>query len=197
MRAEMSEPDRSAASTTTVPPGEAGDDAVASGEILRARLVAGGALRDDQAVLGDLTVKAFVLGRIDVVNAPAEDGDGARGEAGGLGLAVNAEGEAGDGNEACAAKVSGHVTRDLAASGGGIAGANDGDGVRAGERQLAQNGEQGRRRVQRDKQLGELRFAAGDQARAAALRGGDLVFDGGGGRQFDTAPIGDASSDIR
>ena len=42
-----------------------------------------------------------------LIDAVAEDGDGARGKAGGMGFAVDAEGEAGDGDEARAAKVCG------------------------------------------------------------------------------------------
>ena len=177
-------------------PGEARDDAVAARKILGARLVAGGAFRNDQALFGDLAVKALVLRRVDMVDAAAEDGDRAIGEAGGMGLAVDAEGEAGDDGETGAAKFGGHVARDLAAGGGGIAGADNGDGVRPGEGGISQHGKQGRRRVERDQQFRKVRLAAGNDPCTAALGGGDLVLNGGKGGHLDAAALGNAACNL-
>ncbi len=85
IRAAMNDPERSAASTMTVSRGEAGNDAFAAGNVLRAGAVADGAFRDDQALLGNLVAEALVLGRVDMVRAAAENRNRAFLEAGGVG----------------------------------------------------------------------------------------------------------------
>jgi hypothetical protein len=156
-------------------PGEAGDDAVAAGKVLCPRLLAGGAFGNDQAFLGDLPVKPLMLRRVDMVDAAAEAGD---------------EGEAG------AAQLCRHVARDLGPSRRSMARADNGDGVRAGEGEIAEHSKQGRGRIERDEELREVRLAAGDEAGAKALGGGDLVFDGDDGGQLDPAAFANAVCDI-
>jgi len=113
----------------------------------------------------------------------------ARGSSGEPGTAIN--------SRPCSpAKLRRHVAGDLAPRSRSIARADDGDGVRAGEGEIAQHGEQRRRRIERDEEFREVRLAAGDQARAEALGGGDLVFDGGDGGQLDAAAFSNPVCDV-
>ena len=96
----MSEPDRSAASTTTTAPGEPRDDAVARGEVAGLRLEPHRMLGQAQAAGRDLGREAGVLLRVDVVHAAGHHRHGAGGERGAVRLRVDAAGEARDDGEA-------------------------------------------------------------------------------------------------
>ena len=78
-RAVIRLPERSAASTTTTPSDEAGDDAVAAREVARLGRGAERRLGDHGACLGDAALQIGVLRRVGIVEAAGHRRDGAPG----------------------------------------------------------------------------------------------------------------------
>ena len=92
-RAVISEPERSAASTTTTPSEMPEISRLRRGKSLSARREAGRPLADEQSPLADGALQLLVLGRINDVDAAGEHGDGAVFERGEMRRRVDAAGK--------------------------------------------------------------------------------------------------------
>lgn len=162
--------------------GDSGDDAVAPGEILRLGAVADRAFGNEQAFSRDLGIEALVLGRVDVVDCAAKLGDGACSQCCGVHLSVNAEGEAGNGDETGFAEPGSDIPRQLATRSGGIAGADNRYGGLGGEGGFAEQGEDGGRgaRVRRSggKSASQLATMRAPNVRVAAIPASTSSTDG-------------------
>ena len=97
----ISEPERSAASTTTHAERAAGDDPVAPREMPRLRLGADRHFGDQHAALGDRLVERAVLLGIDHVDAAGEHGHGAGRQRAFMRRRVDAARQPGNDDEPC------------------------------------------------------------------------------------------------
>ena len=174
----MSEPERTAASTTSTPKATAGDDAVAAREMARLRHGADRHLRDQHAALGDRLVQLAVLLGVDAVDAAAEDGDRAGRHGALMGRGVDAARQAGDDDEAALPELQRHVAGEAPAIGRGVARADDGDGRPLQHLSIAADREQGRGVVDRREGGWIVGLAPGDEARAGAVERGELALGG-------------------
>ena len=205
LRAVIRLPERSGALDDDDAEGEAGDDAVAAGEVLGAGRVAHRHLGEAEAAGGDLGGEGGVLGRVDVVDAAGVGGDGAGGERGAVGGGVDAAGEAGGDDEAGGAEVGGEARGHAAAEGRGVAGADEGDGRAGGEGGVAERPEQRRRVGDGGEQRRVVGGAEEQRAGAGGLAGlplglglgagaggvaGDAGLGGERGRAARAAPAG-------
>ena len=114
--------------------------------------------------------------RIDAVVAAGEDGNSAGHEGGAVGGGVYAAGEARNDAEAGLAEIARQPFRELAAGGGGVAGADNGD---PGAREcvtLAAHGDQRRRIIDHLQTRGVVGFSKRDQADAEAGRRFQFAF---------------------
>ncbi len=126
--------------------GEGGHDPVAGWKRPAPGGGPGRQLGDRQADFADAAPEGAVAGRVGDVGAAAEDGDGAAGvEGAAVGAAVDPEGEAADDGHPRGGQLTPQLAGDLAAVGGGAAGADD------------------RHRFERLQPLEQLRISAADQ----------------------------------
>ena len=108
-----------------------GDDAVSVGEGLFIGEAVDGILADDGAVFGDAFGEGLVFGGVEFADAGADDGDGAAfgGEGGFVGGGVDAAGEAADDGVAGVGDLEAEFFGGGEAVVGGLAAADDADGV--------------------------------------------------------------------
>ena len=167
--------------------GEAGDDAVARGEVAGARLGAGGLFGQEEPAGRNRLLQVGIFGREGDVDAAADDAHGAGVDAAGMGGGVDAAGEAGDDRDALMSQRKRQLAREAAGGGGRIARADDRDAGAARERQVAADDERGRRGVDLGEQARIIGVAEEEVARAEPADLRDLALDlrqrgrGGGG----------------
>ena len=155
---------------------QAGDDAVASREVLAARGEAEGHFADEAAALADLALQVLVLGWIDVVEAAGEHGDGAGVDRRLVRHAVDAARQAGGDDEAGAADLVRELACQLGAGRRALSRPDDGDGRPLQKRDVALGVEQRRRRFERGQGRRILRLADEHELGAGALRALELRF---------------------
>ena len=124
-RAVISEPDRGAASTTTVPALRPGDDPVAVGEVPRPRLGARRHFGDHQPALGHRLLPRLVLGRVEDVDAAGDDADRASLQRAVVRRAVDAAGKARHDDQVVLPELVGKPARKAARGGRSVARADD------------------------------------------------------------------------
>ena len=123
----ISEPDRAAASTTTVIPASAAITRLRAGKLQRQGVEPGGSSEITAPVSATCRQSAAVRGRIGGVGTAAEHRDrrAARVERAAMGAGVDPEGEAADHDQARRRELAAEVARHLAAVGGRAARADD------------------------------------------------------------------------
>ena len=131
-------------------------------------------LADEAAALADLALQLLVLGRIDVVEAAGEHGDGAGVDRRLVRHAVDAARQARGDDEAGAADLVRELARQLGAGRRALSRPDDGDGRPQQEGDVALGVEQRRRRLERGQRRRVLRLADEHELGAAALRALEL-----------------------
>jgi hypothetical protein len=92
--------------------------AVASRKILCRGAISEWTFRHDEPLRRDFSIEPVMLGRVDRVHCTAKHSNGASGQAGGMRLAVNTQGEAGNRSIPGAAKRGGYIAGELSSGGG-------------------------------------------------------------------------------
>ena len=175
IRAVISEPERRAASTTTTPTRQSGDQPVAAGKVAGARLPAERHFGDRGAVGQDGVGEAGMFGRIDAIVAAGQHGDGAAAEARTMRGGVDAARQARDDGEAGVAEIARESLGETHAGGRGVARTDDGDHRPVERRRSAAHGEQRRRVVDHLQPARIVRLAQRDEADAERLRRRELA----------------------
>ncbi len=162
--------------------GDAGDQAVAAREIEGERVRAQRVFAGDQALLGNAASKAGMPGRIDAIQAGADESDRAAraGQAAVVGRAVDAHGQAGNNGQPALTQKTSEFTRVVHALRGRAPAAHDGDARRRQQLDPAQREQQQRRVGRLQQQNGVARIAQYDDvARRVARCGFEPALRGG------------------
>ena len=162
-RAVISEPERSAASTTTTPSEMPEIRRLRRGKSLPRGEKPGARSLMQQALLADGALQLFILGRVDDVDAAGEHGDGAVLERGKMRRRVDAAREARGDDEAFQAELGGELAGEFLPDGRAVARADNGDDGDFGELEPALGVEQGRRRIDLGKRRRIAGLADGDE----------------------------------
>jgi hypothetical protein len=140
------------------------------------------ALGKDAPTFGDLAVERLVLRRIDVADPAAQHRGRAGGERALVSGRIDAPGEPRRHHESRRAEVGRQGAGKAAASGGGDAGADDGDRAAVQPSGVPQGPDDRRRRLEGGEGDGEVGLAGRQQPGAHGLAAGDLRLGRGDGR---------------
>jgi hypothetical protein len=161
---------------------QAGDDAIAAGEMPCLGGSAQRCLADHGARFGDAALQVGMLGRVGHVETTRHRGHRMPGlQRAVVRRRIDATGEAGDHHQ-CMRKLGGEVLRHVLAVGRGVASADQGHSPSRKQRGIAQNRQDSRCIVQQGEQRRVVGLAREDQSRAKSLDGFQLAGCIGDGR---------------
>ncbi len=187
-RAVISEPERGAASITTVPWASPAMIRLRQGKWRARGLGTRRLLGDQEPAFGDRRLPLLILGRIDDVDPARDHCDRAARQRAVMRGAVDAAGEARDDDIARRAEIVGELPGEAARGSRGVARADQGDGGPVEQIEVALD-DQRRRRGLELRQQGRIEALAEEQvARAQSRHPFDLALDLGPGGEPGRAP---------
>src|SRR5262245_42034357 len=162
-RAVISDPERSAASTTTTPSEIPDISRLRPGKVLAARREAERTLADEKTAFGDHLLQLRVLRRIDYVDAARHYGNHPMLERAAMRGGVDAAGEPRGDDETFEPEFARKLAREFLSRCRAVAGADDGDDGKGGELGASLDVEQGRGRIDMGERRRIARLAERDE----------------------------------